>query len=285
MSNIFDAVLKSNVISLDELPEIKTRSFAGASTDPYSRDSLAAPGLFPRQVGLKVSIASPVFPFDQTQNEAAEQYRIIRTKILNDARRPQLIVFSSAESGDGKTVTSINVAASLALKQDVSVVLVDGDLRRPSVADMLGLSEQPGLSDVLEGRSTLNDVILRTEELPNLSIIPAGSVMADPAELLDSAAWRSVIMQLRQQYQYIILDATPAVGVADYELLQQVCDGVVVVARPDHTPREAVLTILQTIPKSKLIGVVLNCVEDWWLWKTPAYGYYKQNSKPRRKSG
>ena len=282
MSNLFDAVLKSNLVALSDLPEITTRSSAHASTEPSSRDSLLAPTVVPRQIGLKVSTASPIFPFEQSQNEAAEQYRIIRTKILHHARRPQFIAFSSAESGDGKTVTSINVAAALALKQDVSVVLVDGDLRRPSVADMLGLPEQPGLSDVLEGRSTLNDVVLCTDELPNLSIIAAGRVTGNPAELLDSAAWRSLVVQLRQQYQYIILDATPALGVADYELVQQICDGVVVVARPDHTPREACLKILQTIPKNKLIGVVLNCVEDWWLWKTPAYGYYKNNSKPRQ---
>jgi receptor protein-tyrosine kinase len=273
MSNIFDAVLKSNLIVLNEMPEIKTTSFT-PGTESSSARSVASPALVPRQVALKISTASPVFPFEDNQNEAAEQYRIIRTKILHDARRPQLIVFSSAESGDGKTVTSINVAASLALKQDVSVVLVDSDLRRPSVAGMLGLPEQPGLSDVLEGRSTLNEVVVCSDELPNFSIISAGRVMGNPAELLDSAAWRSVIVQLRHQYQYIILDATPALGVADYELVQQICDGVVVVARPDHTPREACLKILQTIPKSKLIGVVLNCVEDWWLWKTPSYGYY-----------
>ena len=283
MSNLFDAVLKSNLVALRDLPEIKTRSSAPASTEPSSRDSLLAPAIVPRQIGFRLSTASPIFPFEESQNEAAEQYRIIRTKILHHARRPQFIAFSSAESGDGKTVTSINVAAALALKQDVSVVLVDGDLRRPSVADMLGLPEQPGLSDVLEGRSTLNEVVLCTDELPNLSIIAAGRVTGNPAELLDSAAWRSLVVQLRQQYQYIILDATPALGVADYELVQQICDGVVVVARPDHTPREACLKILQTIPKSKLIGVVLNCVEDWWLWKTPAYGYYKNNSKPRQR--
>jgi capsular exopolysaccharide synthesis family protein len=281
MSNIFDAVLKSNLLTLSETPEIKTSSF-GPSTGRSPAESVLASALVPTPVGLKLSTASPVFPFEESHNEAAEQYRIIRTKILQDARRPQLIVFSSAESGDGKTVTSINVAASLALKQDVSVVLVDGDLRRPSVAQMLGLPERPGLSEVLEGRSTLHEAVVCTEELPNLSILAAGRVTANPAELLDSAAWRVVIAQLRQQYQYIILDATPAVGVADYELVQQISDGVVVVARPDHTRREACLTILQTIPKSKLIGVVLNCVEDWWLWKPPAYGYYKNDSKTRR---
>src|SRR5690348_7105091 len=129
MSNIFDAVLKSNLIVLNEMPEIKTTSFT-PGTESSSARSVASPALVPRQVPLKISTASPVFPFEDNQNEAAEQYRIIRTKILHDARRPQLIVFSSAESGDGKTVTSINVAASLALKQDVSVVLVDSDLRR-----------------------------------------------------------------------------------------------------------------------------------------------------------
>jgi protein-tyrosine kinase len=277
MSNIFEAVMKSDLLSLREAPEIETSTFARTSNGQPLRQPLLAHPIVQNPVQLKLSASSPVFPFEETQNAAAEQYRIIRTKILHHARRPQFLVFSSADSGDGKTVTSINVAASLALKQDVAVVLVDGDLRRPSIANILGLPPGPGLSDVLEGRSALDEVILRTEELPNLSIISAGNVMGNPAELLDSEAWRTVVARLRGQYNYIILDTTPAIGVADYELVQQVCDGVVVVARPDHTPREACLKILQSIPKNKLIGVVLNCVEEWWLWKTPAYGYYKSN--------
>ena len=96
-----------------------------------------------RHAALRISALAPMFPLDEAHPSASEQYRIIRTKIMQHLAEPRVIVVSSPASGDGKTITSINIAACLALKPDTSVLLVDGDLRRPMISNLLGLPEAP----------------------------------------------------------------------------------------------------------------------------------------------
>jgi capsular exopolysaccharide synthesis family protein len=228
----------------------------------------------PRVAGLQVSAFSPVFPFEDLHSQAAEQYRIIRTKILHHANQPRVIVVSSATSGDGKTVTAINLAAVMALKRDAQVLLVDADLRRRDVHKVMGLPEQPGVGDVLSGRCPLDQAVMQLKEFPNLWVLPAGAATQNPAELLESSRWRALMDACRQHFTYVIVDATPVAAVTDFELVQVACDGVILVVRPDHTGRKACMKALEALPKEKLIGTVLNCVEDWFLWRPEGSGYY-----------
>lgn len=286
MSKLFEVMKKSSSVTFEDFHQVDDRfaeksPSAEAQTSPVAAMTPALAVLPPvpqLPTQLRISSLAPIFPFEENQFLAAEQYRIIRTKILHHARKPKLLAISSATSGDGKTVSSINIAASFALKQDRPVLLVDADLRRPRIANLLGIPLTPGLSEVLAGRITFEQALIRTEQFPNLWVLPAGNDPGNPAELLDSPRWRLLVDRLRAQFDQVIFDATPVATVADYELLQLVCDGVIVVARPDHTRRQQCLDILKTIPKDKLIGIVLNCVEEWWLWKAPVYGYYRQLS-------
>lgn len=275
MSNVFDVIRKSGTFDFGEISDSENTAEELASPMLI----LEAPSVLEspacRIEHLRVSTLTPIFPFEDEESLAAEQYRIIRTKILHHPRSPRILAVSSASSGDGKTVSSINIAASLALKQDLQILLIDTDLRRRSVAEVLGISSSPGLSEVLCGAASLDSALVQTEQFPNLSILTAGDVQASPAELLDSDQLPILMQQVRQRFDYIIMDATPVAAIADYELIQMVCDGVIVIARPGHTDRNMCSTLLRTVPKEKLLGVVLNCVEDWWLWKTAQYGYYK----------
>ncbi len=286
MSKIFDAIKRDNVLDLSDICDAEPEQ-APAPQRESGRPALSvvevnAPAPAPtRTAPLRVSALSPIFPFDEAHYAAAEQYRIIRTKILHHPKKPRLIITSSACSGDGKTVTSINIAASLALKDELSVLLVDADLRRPRVAEALGIPTTPGLSEVLSGKLDLEAALLTTEQFPNLSILASGELTENAAELLDSDRFRSFIEEVRRRFSIVIFDATPVATVADYELLQHICDGVVIVIRPEHTERNRCTKVLDLIPKEKLLGVVLNCVEDWWLWKTPAYDYYRRVSSER----
>ncbi len=223
---------------------------------------------------LQVSAVSPVFPFEDLHSQAAEQYRIIRTKILHHASEPRIIVVSSPTSGDGKTVTAINLAAVLALKRDAQVLLVDADLRRRDVHKVMGLPEQPGMGDVLSGKCSLDQAVLQLKEFPNLWVLPAGAATRNPAELLESSRWGALMAACRERFTYVIVDATPVAAVADFELVEVACDGVILVVRPDHTGRKACVKALESVTKDKLIGTVLNCVEDWFLWKPQGSGYY-----------
>jgi capsular exopolysaccharide synthesis family protein len=220
-----------------------------------------------RKVPMQIGSPSPLLPFDQTHWYAGEQYRMIRTKILQHPARPQMMVVSSASSGDGKSVSAVNLAGALSLKTDSRVVLVDGDFRKPTIHTQLGIPKGPGLADVLNGSCTMEQAIVHIEQFPNLYVFTAGDSTTNPAELLDSAAWTEVCLQLRDLFGYVVIDSPPVGRVADYDLLQAACDAVVLVIRPDHTNRKLCYSALKMVSQKKLMGVLLNCADHWFLAK------------------
>ncbi len=233
-----------------------------------------------RTVNLNIA-AGPLIPFDESNPRIAEQYRVLRTNILLHSARPRVIAISSGSLGDGKTVTSINLAGILALKSDANVLLVDADLRQCKVATSLGIPSSPGLADVLQDRCSLEEAIVQVEEIPNLLVLPAGEATGNPAELLDSVPWKRAIMTLRAHFSYTIVDTTPVTAVADFQLVQQVCDAVLFVLRPDHTKRSLLEKALSAVPKEKLLGTVLNAVPDWFLWNIrESYYASKDETEP-----
>ncbi len=251
---------------------------AAPSTPPPQAAAAPAPDPTPstgyRRVSFRVNAASPVLPFDE-DSRAGEQYRLLRTKIVQHPRQPRLIVVSSAGPGDGKSTTAMNLAGVLALKDDAPVVLIDADFRRSMIANQLGIPSSPGLAEFLAGTAELRDVVVQSEEFPQLHIITAGEPLRNPGELLDSARWQAACARLRSTFRYMVIDSPPIAAVADYDLLAASSDGVVVVARPDHTNKELCFKALDAIPKDKLLGVVLNCVPDWFLGDRQDYdGYY-----------
>src|SRR5262249_22050507 len=153
------------------------------------------------------------------------------------------------------------------LKQEIDVLLVDGDLRHGSVAPMLGIDSSPGLAEVLTGQCSLEDAIVGTENLANLYVLPAGRTSTNPAELFDSPACRELGKNLRERFKFTVVDTTPIGVVTDYDLIQAVCDGTIMVVRPDHTNRADFSKAMGSIAKGKLLGAVVNCAEDWFLWR------------------
>ena len=227
-----------------------------------------------RVLNLRIPAPSPLLPFENGQWRPSEQYRILRTKLGQHGRQPRLIVISSAASGDGKTVNAINLAAALSLKNDAQVLLVDADFRKPAMHTRLGIPESPGLTEVLRGASTLEKALVRTREFPNLCVLAGGTPAEHPVELLDSEAWPALCGRLRGLFRYVVLDSPPVGAVADYDLIEAVCDGVILVVRPDHTNRDLCKTALGSVPKGKLLGVLLNCVPDWSLARHAGSHYY-----------
>jgi capsular exopolysaccharide synthesis family protein len=237
-----------------------------------------------RTVHLQLSTKTPLFPFHGADPNSAEEYRLLRTRLLQHPAAPRMMVVSSASAGDGKTVTAINIAGILAMKSDVRVLLIDADMRRSSVAQKLGMLSGPGLAEVLRGECPLDDAIVCTAEMPNLHVIPAGATPSNPAELLDSSLWKSIAANLRDRFPYIVVDSTPIAAVADFELVQAVCDGIVVVIRPDHTNRKLFDAALKCRPADRILGVVINAAEDWPFARAEAsyYGAYRQHNGQRR---
>jgi protein-tyrosine kinase len=240
-----------------------------------------------RTVSFQISDSSPLLSPGTEDRRAAEQYRVIRTRIFHNLAGNSVTVVSSPGMGDGKTITALNLAAALALKSEDKVILVDVDLRLSKVHDRLGLAPSPGLAEVLSGACPLEDALVRVEQLPNFYLLLAGRAKTNPSELLDSSRWPALIHRLRQEFRRTIVDSPPVEVVADYDLIASVCDGLVMVVRPNHTSRAALNSALAKA-KGKLAGVLVNGAEDWF-WrrnKSAAYYYYqgKGSAKQERKA-
>jgi Mrp family chromosome partitioning ATPase len=117
----------------------------------------------------------------------------------------------------------------------------------------------------------LDEAIIHTAQLPNLYILPCGKHKGNASELLDSPLWRQTCESLRNRFDYVVLDSPPVAAVADYDLLQQTSDGVLIVARPDHSSRKLFLSALKSMPKPKLLGVIVNCTQHWLFAKRDHY--------------
>lgn len=213
-----------------------------------------------------------------------EQYRAVRTRILLSPKAPTTLVVSSPGTGDGKTLTAINLAATFARKSDHDVLLVDADLRRPAIHSRLGLPQSPGLADVLNGKCGFEEAVLRIKQLPNFFVLPSGGDVGNAGELLDSPAWRTLDGRLRAQFRTVIYDSPPVDVFTDYDLIATACDGVILVLTPDCTDRYLAFRALEKVGE-KLLGVLINRAEDWFLWKHHASNYYYYRQGTAHKTG
>ncbi|HTU40095.1 MAG TPA: polysaccharide biosynthesis tyrosine autokinase [Candidatus Aquilonibacter sp.] len=207
------------------------------------------------------------------QSQMAESYRALRTSLLlsNLGSPPKMIMITSALPQEGKTTTSINCAVVLAQK-GVRVLLIDADLRRPSIHKILGMGPRSGLSNVLTGSATLEETITPSPVLPNLSILAAGTPPPNPAELLASTNMRAMLEELRGQYDHIVVDTPPALSVTDAVVLSPRADAIVLVIRSGHTTKQALRRSRDLLMQvnAKLSGVLLNAVD----LSSPDYHYY-----------
>ena len=207
------------------------------------------------------------------QSQMAESYRALRTSLLlsNLGAPPKVIMITSALPQEGKTTTSINCAVVLAQK-GVRVLLIDADLRRPSIHKTLGMGPRSGLSNVLTGSATLEQAITQSSALPNLSVLPAGTPPPNPAELLASTNMRDVLEELRGQYDHIVLDTPPTLSVTDAVVLSPRADAIVLVIRSGQTTKQALRRSRDVLMQvnAKVSGVLLNAVD----LSSPDYYYY-----------
>ncbi len=286
MSKIFEALRKTEgdlaevakaILADEAVPETAARTDAG--NELKAPEIAAEPESTIRLETIDLAPDSPTLPFDGSDQHAAEQYRIIRTKIHNHPSRPRTVLVSSAMPGDGKTISAINLAAALSLQENLRVLLLDCDFRRSSATKLLGLHATSGLGEVLRQEASLESSLIRVAQFPNMYLLPPGDGSPGPAELLSTAGWRSLLEALRSEFRFVIIDAPPVGAVAEYELLQLVCDGVVLVARQDYTSRRLWQRAMEAVPKPKHLGVILNCAEEWFLWKTHSYYYYSASNK------
>ena len=222
---------------------------------------------------------------------AAEAYKLLRTKLLfsfADDKDCHIIGVSSAMPGEGKSLTSINVAYSMA-QLGKRVLLIDCDLRRPSLTEKLPINKIPGLSDYLAGISTADNLIQVCSLMQDtyvFHVIAPGRIPPNPLELLSSAKMEKMLERLQGTYDYIILDLPPVGEVSDALAIAKNTDGILLVVRQNYCDRIALNTAIRQFEfvDAKLLGMVFNCTaEDGSGYKRKYYkrSYYGKQEKKK----
>ncbi|MFN0124010.1 MAG: CpsD/CapB family tyrosine-protein kinase [Blastocatellia bacterium] len=205
----------------------------------------------------------------EPQSIISEQYRTLRTQIFHEAERrlTQVMVVTSAIAGEGKTSTSLNLAWAVANSKGRRVLLIDSDLRRPSIASYLGIAPAVGLCEVLTGDVDCLDPVIRVhgrslepdlDEEYQLYVLPVKNEARNPTELLSGAALSEVIGEYRQYFDFIIIDSPPVTPFADARLLANQADGVLMVIRSETAPYATVERAIEALSPARMLGVVLN---------------------------
>jgi protein-tyrosine kinase len=231
------------------------------------REALRTVWVFVRSRGRGIpdeetaSVKRRIIQFDP-YSPASEQFRAIRTRIelLNEGGACRVLAVTSALQGEGKTLTAINLALVMAMSLERRVVLVDCDLRKPKIHGTLGLAVEFGLTEVLRGDAPLERALI---EMPKegLTVLPAGTLPSNPAELLGTQRLRETVAALRERFDYVILDTPAAIPVSDPEIICNLADGIIFVVRAGSTPREQVLRAMDNFSRDRIVGIVLNSSE------------------------
>jgi receptor protein-tyrosine kinase len=226
-------------------------------------------------------------PPEHQQRALADQYRHIKRPLVAAAigrgapklERGQLIMMASAMPGEGKTFTSINLALSMALEKDVSVLLVDADVAKPHISRTFGVEHELGLIDVLrDGKANVESLILQTD-VENLSILPAGQRSETATELLASNRMQETFDYLADSdpARVVLIDSPPLLLTSESRALAHWVGQIVIVVRADMTPHQAVLDAIGYLGEGKRISLVLNQSRA----ETPGYYYgYGDSTAP-----
>jgi capsular exopolysaccharide synthesis family protein len=190
---------------------------------------------------------------------AAEEFRKLKTQVFHwSPNPPHVILVTSATPNEGKTTVSVNLAMAISLEIHKEAILIDADLRKPSV-HLEKFRHSKGLSNYLADQSSLSDILVDFE-VDKLRIIPAGPSSKKSAELIGSRRMEELLKTLRTfgEDTYIIIDSPPLLSTSEPVLLSKWVDGVILVVMADRTPKESIKRAIRSIDKQKIIGVVLN---------------------------
>jgi capsular exopolysaccharide synthesis family protein len=258
------------------LPVLKTDNTAGATMDAvglarsaekrlpeFARWEVEAERVEPRLV----SITSP-------HSNYCEEYRSLRTHIIHKSQRRKLqsIVVASVNPSEGKSITSLNLAWLLAQTDGVKALIVDCDLRMPSLTDYLGIETDKGLSHVLSETCTVEDSIVKLEPA-GLHLMPGGEARHDVAELLSGPKFKEILREVREMFDFVIIDAPPLGVFTDATVLINHADGAILVVRAGRTKYSAVDRVLEQLPRERMLGVLLNQSEEVLAESNYGYGY------------
>lgn len=219
---------------------------------------------------------------------AAEKIRRLKTILANaENGGPQVIVVTSPGPEEGKSLVSINLALAFAADTRGDVLLLDGDLRRPTIEHWISPKPRLGLSELLTEQTELEHTVLALENAP-LRILPAGAPPDDPIKLLGSDRTRELIDELRKRFRRIIIDTPPSVPFADADAVAAFSDGVLLVARAGSTRRTSFVQAMESLTSAPVLGTVLNDLTynladhgSYHGYEKSFYDYYQREREPK----
>jgi len=242
--------------------------FARKKSPVYATEALGGvaaperefPPLHPEQLP-QVSLPRDTTKRPATANErqVLEAYKSLRTRLLKSQASQgfRAVAVTSVGRAEGKTLTAFNLACCCAQVENLSVLLIDGDLRSRSLTKLIHRMPAAGLADVMAGKASCEEAVGRTE-MANLFVMGAGTSDAQPAELFSTDRWSQVIRWARHHFKLVLVDALSMGALTDFELIAPECDGILMVVRARSTPRESLKAAMEQIEANKLIGVVWN---------------------------
>ena len=215
----------------------------------------------PREPFIHIGYSPKLVALTAPESMDAENFKLLKSQILypKEGHTPRTIMVTSALPGEGKTFVAANLAVSIAQGVNEHVLLVDCDLRKPTLNRMLGYSNTQGLHEYLVGKRDVSDLIIPTK-IRKLSLIVGGRPPSNPGELLSSVRMRQFLDEVKDRYQdrFVILDATPSQVTAETNVLANYVDGIIFVVMAQKTPREIIQKAIETLGKNKILGVVFN---------------------------
>ncbi|MSN27139.1 MAG: polysaccharide biosynthesis tyrosine autokinase [Geobacter sp.] len=198
----------------------------------------------------------------EPHSAVSEQYRKLKSSLVrlaNEGGFRNLLMVTSAVAGEGKSLTAANLAVSMAQEYDLTVLLIDADLRRPSIHEYLGFEQTIGLSDCLQDGIDIGDAIIKTS-ISKLSVISAGREVEKPLELFASKKMQKTMAEIKHRYndRYVIIDTPPLLPFAETRSLAHLVDGIVLVIQEGVTSQESVFEAKEILNGCPILGVVLN---------------------------
>jgi receptor protein-tyrosine kinase len=214
----------------------------------------------------------------------SEEFRSLRTRLnhLQNSQPLHTLVITSASPNEGKSFTACNLAISQAQISGKRILLADFDFRRPTIDKVFNIPSVPGITDYLLGRATLAEILIHITD-SNLFLIPAGSPVQNPLELLNLSECAQLLEGLRDHFDWVILDSPPLLFAADANLLATMADGTILVVRIGNTTFDSVTRAVQSLCENNVLGIVVNGADRGELYSKYSYYhnyYYSPNDKP-----
>jgi len=191
------------------------------------------------------------------RSRAARCFRQLCERLDAVEPAPQTVVLTSAGDDEGKSFVALNLALAYAVERDGDVLLLDADLRRPSIGGRIAPEPKLGLAELLAGGTDLTHVLLESSNSP-LHVLPAGEPCADPLELLVTDRFERLLLVLKERFRRIVIDTPPIVPFTDADLVARFADGVLVVARAGHTRRGPLSQAIASVTSAPVLGTLLN---------------------------